>query len=476
MTAKTIIIGLLCCVAWLPVASAIDSYTVASTNSYCGSFCSGEYFRSGYSCNGQEMWDASDGKTLYKWGSNWILGEIPGCDGLGYLTGSQCAWDAPSGCQWPSGVSVVYRCPSGQYRSSGTSCVSCAAGRYQSSYGQSSCLSCPAGQYQYSTGQSSCRSCPAGTTSPSGSDSSYDCTTTATCEGATIDTSPGTISDGSSSSSDYANGMACSWTLQCPTGQTVSLLFSRFNTESCCDHVGVYDGSSTSSTRLAYLSGSTVPSSSFLSTERSMHIAFSTDGSVIRTGWGGSWACRSCAEETIDTSPGTISDGSSSSSDYANGMACSWTLQCPTGQTVSLLFSRFNTESCCDHVGVYDGSSTSSTRLAYLSGSTVPSSSFLSTERSMHIAFSTDYSATRTGWGGSWACERSASSVELTGQATYTIEIETIPLGSAARAAFEDEFTAAIADTLAVQTEDVVINSITSVRVRTHPSGSSCCT
>jgi len=94
----------------------------------------------------------------------------------------------------------------------------------------------------------------------------------------------------------------------------------------------------------------------------------------------------------------------------------------------------------------------------------------------MHIAFSTDYSATRTGWGGSWACERSASSVELTGQATYTIEIETIPLGSAARAAFEDEFTAAIADTLAVQTEDVVINSITSVRVRTHPSGSSCCT
>eukprot|EP01043_Picozoa_sp_COSAG02_P039784 COSAG02_NODE_3166_length_7245_cov_4.559054_7_plen_175_part_00 len=70
---------LLCCVAWLPVSGAIDSFLVSSTNSYCGSPCSGEYFRSGYTCNGREMWDASGGKTLYKWGQNWILGQSRNC-------------------------------------------------------------------------------------------------------------------------------------------------------------------------------------------------------------------------------------------------------------------------------------------------------------------------------------------------------------------------------------------------------------
>ena len=63
------------------------------------------------------------------------------------------------------------------------------------------------------------------------------------------------------------------------------------------------------------------------------------------------------------------------------------------------------------------------------------------------------------------ACrKRNSTAIELTGQATYDIGIESIPVGSAARADFEIEFTNAVAIAMSVQSEDVVINNITAVR------------
>ena len=71
------------------------------------------------------------------------------------------------------------------------------------------------------------------------------------------------------------------------------------------------------------------------------------------------------------------------------------------------------------------------------------------------MAGSSDVSACR---------KRNSTSIELTGQVTYDIDIASIPIGSAARASFENEFTIAVSIAMAVQSKDVVINNIAAVR------------
>jgi hypothetical protein len=73
------------------------------------------------------------------------------------------------------------------------------------------------------------------------------------------------------------------------------------------------------------------------------------------------------------------------------------------------------------------------------------------------MAGSSDVSACR---------KRNSTSIELTGQVTYDIDIASIPIGSAARASFENEFTIAVSIAMAVQSKDVVINNIAAVRGR----------
>ena len=73
------------------------------------------------------------------------------------------------------------------------------------------------------------------------------------------------------------------------------------------------------------------------------------------------------------------------------------------------------------------------------------------------MAGSSDVSACR---------KRNSTSIELTGRATYDIDIASIPIGSGARASFENEFTIAVSIAMAVQSKDVVINNITAVRGR----------
>lgn len=106
----------------------------------------------------------------------------------------------------------------------------------------------------------------------------------AQCSGTTtLTAASGNVSDGSGTGS-YNNNLNCSWLIQPPGATSITLSFSSFNTESCCDHIYIYNGPNTASPLLGSYSGSAIPPT-LTSTGGSMYITFITDGSVISTGW-----------------------------------------------------------------------------------------------------------------------------------------------------------------------------------------------
>ena len=99
---------------------------------------------------------------------------------------------------------------------------------------------------------------------------------------------------------------------------------------------------------------------------------------------------------TLTSQSGNISDGSSANNYQANAN-CEWLIQ-PTGATsISLIFTDFETEGCCDFVEVYDGSSTASPLIGTYSGNTIPPVISSSTG-SLYILFYSDPTSQKAGW------------------------------------------------------------------------------
>eukprot|EP01045_Picozoa_sp_COSAG04_P034727 COSAG04_NODE_7728_length_1077_cov_6.935583_1_plen_358_part_11 len=123
-----------------------------------------------------------------------------------------------------------------------------------------------------------------------------------TCHSYTVrwHSTPGSFTDGSGSGNRYANDKDCAWKLECPSGQSVQLSFSSFDTESNFDFVTLYDGESASSDRLGRFSGSESRPGTTTSSGRYMRVRFTTDGSVTRSGWSASWACTSSPPSYCD--------------------------------------------------------------------------------------------------------------------------------------------------------------------------------
>jgi hypothetical protein len=108
--------------------------------------------------------------------------------------------------------------------------------------------------------------------------------TSSYCSGTTTLTeNSGSFEDGSGTN-NYTNNSDCLWLIQPSGASNITLNFSSFNTESNCDFVRIYDGSSTSDPLLGEFSGSSIPSS-ITSTSGNMLVNFITDGSVVSTGW-----------------------------------------------------------------------------------------------------------------------------------------------------------------------------------------------
>ncbi|MBR1945162.1 MAG: hypothetical protein IJ846_02570 [Alphaproteobacteria bacterium] len=143
---------------------------VPNTTTTCGP---GQY-RSGSSC-------LSCGPGTYKTGTNTHT-SCTSCP-AGTYTSSYAAVSCsscPAG-KYASGTgnTSCTACAAGKFSAAGAStCTACGAGTYASGTGNASCTTCPAGTYA-GNGASSCTSCPSGTTSPAGSYASSACVTVA---------------------------------------------------------------------------------------------------------------------------------------------------------------------------------------------------------------------------------------------------------------------------------------------------------
>ena len=147
-----------------------------------------------------------------------------------------------------------------------------------------------------------------------------------TCSGTPTITSNGSlISDGSGT---YGNSMTCQWQVTAPAGYRVVFILTRLGTESCCDFVTGYDGTSTSNTNLFSLSGSSLNFGLYYSSGINMLIRWTTDGSVTGEGFQGNvffiptgttWPCSvssACLTCTIYWSDARVNLGDTGSTDY----------------------------------------------------------------------------------------------------------------------------------------------------------------
>jgi hypothetical protein len=124
----------------------------------------------------------------------------------------------------------------------------------------------------------------------------------------------------------------------------------------------------------------------------------------------GTLACTGCASTCgiLTAASGTFSDGSGASN-YANSATCQWIIA-PTGATqITLTFTEFSTESCCDIVRVYECANMSCQAgvqlVGELSGYYASWQTITSASEFILVHFTTDPSTSQSGFTATWASD-----------------------------------------------------------------------
>jgi hypothetical protein len=85
-------------------------------------------------------------------------------------------------------------------------------------------------------------------------------------------------------------GATCDWQIRCAQGNGLSLTFDALNVEQNFDYVTVYDGTTADGAQLGHFSGSQAPPP-ITTDSHSVLIEYTSDGSVSRGGFSGSYTC-----------------------------------------------------------------------------------------------------------------------------------------------------------------------------------------
>ncbi|XP_013388746.1 cubilin-like [Lingula anatina] len=204
----------------------------------------------------------------------------------------------------------------------------------------------------------------------------------------------------------YPSYSRCYVVIQSPPGTYLSLYFNSFYIEphtSCnFDYLEIRNGSDASAGLVGKYCGNTLPDPVF-ATGNSIWMFFLTDNSVTHPGYDITFASSSSAPGC----GGTFKDSYGSFTSplypqpYTNNRNCTWLVQVPARKVVTITFTAFNIEyhdSCnYDWVDVYDGPSTSSTRVGRYCGDSMPAE-FTASGRAVTIFFRSDQSQTGPGF------------------------------------------------------------------------------
>ncbi len=122
--------------------------------------------------------------------------------------------------------------------------------------------------------------------------------------GQTINTCSGTFYDSGGSGGDYNDNETYSVTFcSDQAGSQISLDFTQFDTESCCDHIDIYDGTGTTGTQLVASAGGSALLGQIIESQGSgcLTIVFDSDGSITHAGWEAAISCTfPCQDFTAD--------------------------------------------------------------------------------------------------------------------------------------------------------------------------------
>lgn len=110
------------------------------------------------------------------------------------------------------------------------------------------------------------------------------------CSGTTTTSAlTGNLYDSGGPSGNYNNGENCQLLINPGCAATISISFSSFSTESCCDYIRIHNGPTTSSPLLGQYQGSTsIPT--LVANAGQMLITWWTDGSVVSSGFAATWS------------------------------------------------------------------------------------------------------------------------------------------------------------------------------------------
>ena len=316
----------------------------------------------------------------------------------------------------------------------------------------------------------------------------------------------GNFVDSGGTTGNYSNSENITTTI-CPTnpGDLVTVTFTSFSMESCCDSLQIYDGNSTAATLLGTYTGTALPPA-FTSTVANgcLTFRFTSDSSVTQSGWISNITCApaptcrkptSLSNSTVTATSAILSwtqpanpdlsvatawqvlalpcgspaptagstgfvsatsnpftltgllpttcydvyvravcsasdsstwstlttfttqalppvcggnfvDSGGTTGNYSNSENITTTI-CPTnpGDLVTVTFTSFSMESCCDRLRIYDGNSAAATLLGTYTGTALPPTFTSSAANGcLTFVFTSDSSVVQTGWVANVTC------------------------------------------------------------------------
>jgi len=184
----------------------------------------------------------------------------------------------------------------------------------------------------------------------------------------------------------------------------VTVTFTLFDLE-YADDLYVYDGPNNTSTLLGTFNGTTVPGP-FTSSHPTgaLTFVFDSDSSVTYDGWEASITCAPYVAPIICGS--TFYDSGGAGGNYSNDEDQTTTFFPDNpGEIITVTFTSFDSEACCDELFVYDGPNDTYPLIGTYAGTGIPGP-FTSTDPSgaLTFVFESDFLYTDAGWAADITC------------------------------------------------------------------------
>ena len=224
----------------------------------------------------------------------------------------------------------------------------------------------------------------------------------------------GNFYDRGGPSGNYANFSDDVMTLGSYNGNRISVNFTSFSTEGCCDYLEVFDGPTTAHPLIGIYRGSTLPGL-ITSTGRFLTFRFISDGGTVQAGWAASISCSTPTLPVYVHSSGTTTACSGVFYD-AGGAALNYPhnenrTQTFCSGTSDRLEFRFNNNALAfaagDSLYIYDGPGTSSQLLAVYTTNSI-ANPIVSAGTCLTFQFRSNATGNAIGWQAVFACVSTA--------------------------------------------------------------------